>query len=287
MGCYLCNNTSFKEVSGKVRDRDDIKVLRCDVCGLVFLEKHDHICENFYQSGQMQKSITSANMINSNMATVTDYSDTQKRFSLHHNYFINKRVLDFGCGKGSFLKKLKAEGVTSKLFALEPNAFLQEALRKEFTVFSAVEDIPDESIDVISMFHVMEHLPNPIKILNDLYPKLAKGGKVIIEVPHSEDALIKLYGCKAFENFTYWSCHLYLFNSSNLELLISKTKFKVNCIKQYQRYSIANHLHWLAKNKPGGHVKWAFLDDDFLHTIYEKKLAEIGQCDTLVAIVEK
>lgn len=287
MHCYLCRSSSFVKISDRVRDRDDIKVLKCDKCGLVFLEKSDHICKKFYQNGEMEKSISSANIINFDMAETTDFVDTNKRFNLHHKYFINKRVLDFGCGRGSFLKKIKHEGIANKLYALEPNSSLQEFLKKDFPIFSSISEIPDASLDIISMFHVLEHIPDPLKVLDELYNKLAVGGKIIIEVPHSEDALLKLYECEAFANFTYWSCHLYLFNLSNLESLIKKTKYKINCIKQYQRYSLANHLHWLAKNKPAGHIKWAFLEDEFLHEIYEKKLAEIGQCDTLVAIIEK
>lgn len=288
MNCYLCSNDSFTVINNRVRDREDIKVLKCNKCSLVFLDKTDHISESFYQNGEMEKTLCAINIIeNPNIYNTTDSIDTEKRFKLHNNLMKDKRILDFGCGAGSFLRKLKEEKISAKLYALEPNTELHDMLKKDFTVYSSIDELPDNSFDVISLFHVVEHIPDPLKTLNQLYNKLVDGGKIIIEIPNAQDALLKLYECEAFSNFTYWSCHLYLFSPSTIERLIKKTKYKLNEIKQYQRYSLANHLHWLAKNKPGGHVIWDFLDGEALQLEYEKKLAELGQCDSLITLIEK
>jgi len=282
MNCYLCNSDSHTLLKDRVRDREDLNVLRCNNCALVFLDKKDHINESFYEQGGMGKSV-----ISSNIAATTDQTDTDKRFSLYNNFFENKKILDFGCGKGSLLKKIKASGITKELFALEPNEICRKYLIKDFEVFSDIEEIPDKSFDVITLFHVLEHIKDPLAVLNRLYSKLSENGKLIIEIPSSADILVNLYDCEAFSDFTYWSCHLYLFNEDNLKTLLEKTDFKIGSISQYQRYTLANHLHWLAEGKPGGHVKWNFLEDKKLQAQYEKKLAEIKQCDSLVAILEK
>ena len=282
MNCYLCNNSSFSLIKDRVRDRDDINVLKCDRCGLVFLDQKDHINSTFYEQGGMGKTLDLGNITGT-----TDHIDTEKRFKLHKELFINKKILDFGCGQGSLLKKIKTSGIAKELFALEPSNKHQENLKGDFKVFPDIEEIPAESMDVITLFHVLEHIKDPLAVLNALYTKLAKTGKIIIEVPSSTDILVNLYDCRAFSDFTYWSCHLYLFNEKTLRILLEKTKFKINSIKQYQRYTLANHLHWLAKGKPAGHIEWDFLDDEILQAQYEKKLAEIGQCDSLIAIIEK
>ena len=101
--------------------------------------------------------------------------------------------------------------------------------------------------DIVTAFHVVEHLSDPIKVLSELTNLLSKNGKLYIEVPNSEDALLTLYQNKAFQNFTYWSQHLYLFNSNNLKKIAKKIKLKVDWIKYVQRYSLSNHLYWLSK----------------------------------------
>lgn len=68
----------------------------------------------------------------------------------------------------------------------------------------------NKNYDLITAFHVVEHLPDPRTTLKELSSLLSPEGYLIIEVPSSEDALITLYDCDAFQKFTYWSQHLYL-----------------------------------------------------------------------------
>ena len=111
------------------------------------------------------------------------------------------------------------------------------------------------------------------------------GGSIIVEVPSCDDALLSLFGSLEFSDFTYWSCHLYLFNPATLERLLSSLNKKVTIdhITQIQRYPLSNHLYWLSQGKPGGHKKWTFLNNKELESQYEYALASIGACDTIVA----
>ena len=141
--------------------------------------------------------------------------------------------------------------------------------------------------NIITMFHVLEHIPDPKSILSELSELLADDGQIIVEVPNADDALLTLYQCGPFSHFTYWSCHLFLYTVKTLEMLFGQVNLKVNYIKQIQRYPLSNHLYWLANGNPGGHQKWHFLDSPELHAAYEKKLAAIGECDTIVVSVSK
>lgn len=104
---------------------------------------------------------------------------------------------------------------------------------------------------------------------------------LICETPNADDALISKYQCKCFEDFTYWSEHVFLFTSNTLERLLSRNGFKTEWNMQVQRYSLANHLYWLAKGKPGGHMRWAEFNGDKLNAEYAEKLAITGIADTL------
>lgn len=284
MKCYLCANESHSPVDGTVRDNPSIKILRCNQCGLVFLSSHDHVKEEFYQDNLMERSVSD---IDSTLIDASDYADTSRRFKEHALAMAGKRVLDFGCGRGSFLSRLKRERITDRLSALELNKKYHRPLSGDFVLFKSLDEFGPEKFDFITMFHVMEHLSDPLDVLNKLYDALSVGGRLIIEVPSADDALLSLYDCEEFKRFTYWSCHLFLFQKDTLELLLKKTPFKITCIKQIQRYSLANHLHWLSKGKPGGHVAWQFLDDEMLNKNYADALASTGQTDTIVAVVEK
>ena len=54
-------------------------------------------------------------------------------------------------------------------------------------------------------------------------------------------------------------------------------------MRQIQRYSLANHMYWLSKGQPGGHYKWAFLEDSETDNTYGNMLARLGIADTIIA----
>jgi len=170
---------------------------------------------------------------------------------------------------------------------------LEESLKKHFKendliVWPSLEELiikKEIKFDLITAFHVFEHLAEPITILKNLSKLLTREGEIIIEVPSSDDALLTLYQNEEFSNFTYWSQHLYLFNNKTMEDLIKKSRLKLNWIKQIQRYPLSNHLYWLSKGKPGGQKIWTFFEDKELNDNYCKTLASIGKCDTILVSV--
>ena len=277
--CYLCGNTEFNKRPGSVRDRPELDIFECASCGLVFLSSFDHVRVGFYENSEMPD----VQIWLRNTAW-----DDERRFKYLKSVLPNCSLLDFGCGAGGFL--LKARELTVKAHGVEP----QRRLKKHFqshglTVFQNLSEIPKnirgEGYNIITMFHVLEHIPDPRSILIELSEILADDGQIIVEVPNADDALLTLYNNKPFSHFTYWSCHLFLFTSKTLGMLVSQTGLKVNYIKHVQRYPISNHLYWLANGRPNGHKKWHVLDSDELHAAYEKQLAAIGKCDTILASV--
>lgn len=123
-------------------------------------------------------------------------------------------------------------------------------------------------------------------MLASLAGSLKPNGRMIVEVPSANDALLTLYDCDAFQRFTYWSQHLFLLNASTLEMLARQAGLRVVAVQHYQRYPLSNHLHWLSQGKPGGHQRWAFLNTPELASAYANTLAALGKTDTLIAHME-
>ena len=280
MSCYLCGENSFTKRPGIVRDNKNLDVLECSSCGLVFLSSFSHINDAYYEDSGMHEVGVDVEVWRNQTA-----QDDERRFLFLQRMLENRSVLDFGCGNGGFLKR--ARSIARNAMGVELEKRLQPYfLREGLKVFQKHEEITD-SFDVISLFHVLEHIPDPIELLKALSEKLSADGQIVIEVPNANDALLCLYQSKAFSHFTYWGCHLFLFTNSTIGQLVRKAGLKVNYIKQVQRYPLSNHLYWLAKEKPGGHREWAFLDSMELRSAYENSLASIGACDTILASISK
>lgn len=280
--CYLCGGLDFNYRQGTVRDNSALRILECKNCGLVFLSSL-HIEESFYKNSGMHGSVIP------DVETLLRETqrDDLRRFSFLKEVLSNRTVLDFGCGAGGFLLKARSLAATVQGVELE-NRLKSHFQEHNLAVFSNLSEIPrDKKYNIITLFHVLEHLPDPKLILIELSNLMADNGQIIIEVPNADDALLTLYHSEPFSHFTYWSCHLFLFTAKTLSMLVLQSGLKVNYIKQDQRYPLSNHLYWLAKGKPGGHMYWHFLDTPDLHNAYEKQLAAIGKCDTLVMSISK
>jgi len=284
--CYLCGSTEFNKKPGSVRDNPELEVLECASCGLVFLSSFDHVRVGFYENSEMHgEEMPDVQIWIRNTAW-----DDERRFKYLKSVLPNCSLLDFGCGAGGFL--LKARELTVKAHGIEPESRLKKHFQSYgLTVFQNLSEIPKnirgEGYDIITMFHVLEHIPDPKSTLIELSEILADDGQIIVEVPNADDALLTLYNNKPFSHFTYWSCHLFLYTAKTLQMLFDQMNLKVNYIKQIQRYLLSNHLYWLTNGSPGGHQRWHFLDSPELHAAYEKQLAAIGKCDTILASISK
>lgn len=283
--CYLCNNTVFRKVQGKVRDLPEVQILRCTNCGLVFLENFDHIDAQFYNQSRMREH---DEIVHQEWRThlIECLADDTRRAEWMRPLALNKSILDFGCGGGGFLLMIK--DIAGKCNGIEKDDTFKKILNEQYKIktFDDVDDCSDK-YDLITLFHVVEHLKDPKKILTKLANKLTENGKIIIEVPNADDALLSLYKSKDFSEFSYWSCHLFLFNNYTLKMMVESIGLKINYIKQIQRYPLSNHLFWLTNGKPGGHTQWDFLDNELLNKQYELQLANLGIADTIIASISK
>jgi SAM-dependent methyltransferase len=163
-----------------------------------------------------------------------------------------------------------------------------DALKVEnYEAYSDISEVPSNDFDVITLFHVFEHLTDPLGLLKIAQDKLRPGGKIILEVPHARDFLFAYLDLEEFKQFTFWSEHLVLHNRGSLTAFLDKANFRNVVISGFQRYNLANHLHWLKEKQPGGHIKWNMLSTDALDTAYADMLRKIDMTDTLIAIAEK
>lgn len=281
MACYLCDSDDIKIREGSVRDNQDLKIFECKKCSLVFLNNFDHIQDNFYEQSKMRNGEEIKKWIKDT------YKDDRRRFLKLKNDLINKDILDFGAGNGNFLKLAKkyANSVTAIELDRESHIIFK---KNKINYYLDINEIPaDKKFDVITLFHVIEHLKDPISYLKSISNILKEDGKIILEFPNSNDSLLSLYKSKEFSNFTYWSCHLMLFNEKTIKMIVEKSGLNSSKIEQLQRYSIANHLYWLSQGVPGGHNIWPFLDNLNVNKQYEKILSNLKMCDTIMIEVTK
>ena len=283
----------------RTRDKN-IPIIKDTKTEIIFLKKK--ITNTDYYSSLQYKKNHRKNSVNklipfeeikiANKKTSSKYvkpeklNDNLRRKNQFNKILYNKEVLDYGCGWGGFLSTLnKAKSLSGVELRKECIGRIKTSIKK--INISDNINFFKKKFDVINLFHVLENLPNQVKIFKSIHSKLKKNGKIIIEVPHAKDFLILQDGLKEFRNFTFWSEHLILHTENSLKKILSESGYKKINIIFYQRYSFFNHLGWFIKRKPGFHKFYEKYFTKKTSNLYSENLVKIKQTDTLIAIAEK
>lgn len=280
----VCDEMSIQELYPRVRDREDISVMRCKKSGVIFTSTSEHMDLSHYADKKEFPHYWKEE--NREKALIDSFADNSRRKDQFLPLISNKAWLDVGTGAGGVLDLL--DPFAERVVAVEPQQKALESLKKEkYEVYSDIKEVPFGEFDIITLFHVFEHLTDPLDTLKIAYDKLKVGGKIIIEVPHANDFLFSYLDLEEFKKFTFWSEHLVLHNRLSLTAFLDRANFRNTVISGFQRYNLANHLYWLKKKKPGGHIEWSMLATDQLDNAYSSMLQKIDMTDTLIAIAEK
>ena len=288
----LIKKKNIIKISDFTRDKK-IKVFKDKKSSIIFLEKYLASID-YYSSlkpvdrkERGDKIFSIINLRDKKTVKTKALDDDKRRYSTLKKYLFNKSILDFGCGWGDFLIQLKKHSKNCSGIELRKNCI--NFIKKNYRNINISDNLNKfkKNFDVITLFHVLEHIPNQVETLKKLKKKIKKGGKIIIEVPSAQDYLISLDNLPKFKHFTFWSEHLILHTEESLKKILVVSGFKKINIHFFQRYGYTNHLGWLLKNKPGGHEYFKQYEDKKLDKIYKNYLIERKQADTLIAIATK
>jgi len=152
------------------------------------------------------------------------------------------RLLDVGCAAGFFVREAQLRGWDAS--GVEPCTWLADWGRQHVT--SALHagtlreaNIPHASLDVVTMWDVLEHVPDPLSELRECARILKKGGILLINFPDFGSISARLMG-------RHWwfllSNHLYYFTRQSIHAYLQKTGFAVRSFRVHWQVLPLGHL---------------------------------------------
>ena len=140
--------------------------------------------QNYWQSGRLKNSVALNTLYKLRMSKIVSY--------IRQNSKLDSKILDWGCGDGAFVKLLRTIGYESyglDAYAAEPDV--------PYIINAAIDDsgFPDDFFDIITCFHVLEHLKNPKISIENAFRLLKANGVMIVEVPNFDSL-----GSRIFRN---------------------------------------------------------------------------------------
>lgn len=185
--------------------------------------------------------------------------NTLNRYKFEVPYVAQGKLLDIGCGNGSYLHGMQQLGWAVK--GVEFNVHAVSVCKKAGVdvhhgdLLSAHLDTA--SFDVVNLSHVIEHVPDPILLFNEISRIIKPNGLLIVKTPNSNALGRALFNTNWFANEV--PRHLYLFSEKNLSNL--GRAVGLNPIKMMTSSTpkiILNSVDYVLNNKgkPSKKVRW-------------------------------
>ncbi len=234
--CPVCNSRSFKKI---ITTRDffltqkTFYLTKCENCGFVFTNprpKADALAP-YYNSEKYLSHYAKGFGLMHWIYQFFRNINIRNKFKLIQSYMSNGQLLDIGCGTGELLAYFKKQGWNVRGIEPNPHArlFATEAYKLQVDDESALSDLDSESFDVISLWHVLEHVPGLNQRMRDIYRLLKADGLVVIALPNLASWDAQYYG-------KYWAAldvprHLYHFTPDTFQKLALHHGLKL--VKQF------------------------------------------------------
>lgn len=254
MKCYLCNKSNLNVIRRKLRYNIRRNVLKCKNCGLIYLEPKNGNLQDYY-SGEYRKKYKP--VIGKALTSKENFDiclplQRARIDEIKHILNKNMRVLDVGCSSGFFLYSLKdyvMECIGIEFNKEDANFVSNELRIKTYRERIENTDIPLHYFDLITFFHSLEHMDDPVGTLTTIRRYLKPSGYVCIEVPNIQDALLSVYNIKPYTDFWFREPHIFYFSPKTLLMTTKKSGFEGK-LKSIMAYNFINHMNWVLTGKP-------------------------------------
>lgn len=198
------------------------------------------------------------------------------------------RLLDFGCGGGSFLRRMQHQGWT--VTGLDAVSEIIQTIRRELGCEALIGTLPHRdlrpgSFDLVTMWQALEHVHQPLCVLRETYHLLVPGGYLVVAVPNFDCFAARHFGQNWFG--LDLPRHLTHFTRETLAEMLKLVGFRIISLrglvhadwvhssaqlaKQYGKFSIVNELlSWKVAARLGAWIGYL-----------------LGRADSLVAVAQR
>lgn len=233
--CILCGNnlatgtlTGIEQITDYSLTHQLFNTFHCKNCELsqTDFEDFENIHRYYDSSDYASHELKENNPIHIGYKIARLFT-TKKKTTLVEKLADQKTLLDYGCGTGYFLKHLKDTGW--EVDGVEPNEKARTKATKQVgqPIKQDVKEL-GRKYKIITLWHVLEHVPDPKGILEELKKLLDTNGAILIAVPNSNSWDAHHYG-------KYWAGydvprHLWHFSRKAIDILASKSHLQVTTV---------------------------------------------------------
>lgn len=227
--CPACNGKSFSPFL-KTKDYtttgEEFTIVKCTQCLLLITSPRpetQHLAK-YYLSKDYISHASGAKSLFDNLYLLARKFTHSWKAAILKEISPNKQILDYGCGTGSLLIYLRNNGWNATGIEPSPDARRIAEASANGGIYESIDDV-NEKYELITLWHVLEHIPDLGQTISKLKSHLTPKGKLLIAVPNPTSWESSKYGA----NWAAYDVprHLWHFNQTSINLLFRKMGFKL------------------------------------------------------------
>lgn len=290
--CPVCGASESRRLFTK----DTHDYVSCGPCGAVYINPVP-------ESGALEhgyEALSTEYFLDERRLAIDEYPERHAReVALLRRVGARGRLLDVGCATGSFMMAARAAGFAD--LAGVDIAAPSVALARRRGFRATVGDFPaglfpPGSLEVVTMWNTLEHLPSPWDFVREAYRVLAPGGVLGVSVPNYESLSVRLLGPR----YRYIAlAHLNYFTPSTLRRLFARAGFEVVHVetRSFNPYVVWQDLRGAAADteamiretelSKSFKTQSAFAPARLAYAVVDRVLRTIGRGDSLLMAARK
>lgn len=230
--CPVCGKNDFSlflNTQDYFLTQEEFTIDKCLSCGFVFTNPIPIESElsKYYDSPDYLSHTANKTSLTGEIYKMFRSVNIKNKYKLVSSYTKGKSILDIGCGTGELLNFFKQKGWDVQ--GVEPNQSARAFASRRYNIDvfneNELDKFEENSFNVISMWHVLEHVPDLDDRMKQLNKLVKKDGLILIALPNLNSPDAVKYG-KQWAGLDV-PRHLYHFTKHTLQVLLKRHKMEL------------------------------------------------------------
>ncbi len=244
VSCNLCNKNDYTVIFGPGVAQIN-QIVKCNHCGLMYASPRardvdQDMIKEYDPNWTLQHS---EQRFDKESLQIRDYQKTRE--FLKKSFPDRGKLIEIGSGFGHLLNYFKQDGWD--VMGVEPLRGGCQFSESEFGIKAIPKTLEEaaldeNSVDVVLMMHVIEHVPDPFGTFKEIYRILKPGGFFVLETPRYDTLMFKLLGKR--ERSISCDGHIYFFTTNTLKRMATNAAFKEQKVDYVGRSLTLDRLIW-------------------------------------------
>jgi len=250
--CNLCEADDYKVLWAKGYTQKH-QIVKCNRCGLMYANPQDVVDSVKYQTDSFYKESGYSLTYDTNKHYLyfekqqNQLPDNLKTLQVLNKYSPNRgKLLEIGSYLGIFLDQIRTDGWDVTGLEIDKSALNYCRSKYGLNIIEGTLDracLPEKEFDAVVLLHVIEHMPDPSKDLNEIYRIIKQGGILVVETPRFDSLLFKIFKHRE-RSIRNCDGHIYFFTVPQLRQLLEKANFEIIRIEKVGRTLSLERFIW-------------------------------------------